>query len=190
MNKDANTDKDILQIIKERWSPRAFSDQMISKEDLETIFEAARWAPSSRNAQPWRYFYALRGSEGFKKLHSALLAGNQPWTENASVLIVACSKTNFNYKNLPNRTAQHDLGLANAQLVLQAQSMNIYSHMMAGYEEDDLEDILNLPIDTIPVCMIALGYMGDVDSLEEPLLSREKEERTRSSQEVIATEVI
>lgn len=189
MNKEATTDKNLAPIIKKRWSPRAFSDKMISEADFETILEAARWAPSSRNAQPWRYFYAFRGSKGFGQLWSALLSGNQPWTQNASVLIAACTKTNFNYKNLPNRTAQHDLGLANAQMVLQAQSMDIYSHMMAGFDEDELEDVLNLQIDTIPVCMMAMGYIGDADQLEEPFLSREKEERKRSGQDIIATEL-
>ena len=173
------TDYDVHPLITNRWSPRAFADKAIDDEQLLELFEAARWAPSAFNEQPWKYVYAHKGSQGFDQLWDCLTVGNQPWTRHASVLVVAMIHTNYQKNGIPNAWAQHDLGLANAQLFLQATYRNIYGHMMAGFDQSKLTELLSLDSTTQPICMMALGYLGDPEHLEEPYKAREMSRRTR-----------
>lgn len=177
--KQPDTTASLHPLIEKRWSPRAFTDEQIPREQLQELLEAARWAASSMNEQPWRYVYAYRGTEGFDQLWSALMAGNQPWAAKASVLLVSLAQTHFLSNGRPNAWAEHDLGMANAQLMLQAASRDLYGHMMGGFHADQVRELLQLEETIKPVCVIALGYRAEAESLEEPFRSRELAPRSR-----------
>ncbi len=164
--KKPTTTTDIHPLLLKRWSPLSFSEQMISATQLEELFEAASWSASAFNEQPWEYIYATRGTEGFEKLWSCLLSGNQPWTKAASVLFVALQRNTFAKNGKPNPTAGHDLGMANAQLLLQAAHRDIYGHLMGGFDKAKTLELLGLSDDVSPVCMGALGYLGEADNLD------------------------
>lgn len=178
--KIAETKHNLLDVIKNRWSARSFSGKPISENDLHTLLEAASWAFSANNAQPWEYIYAHKeDSEAFEKLHSCLMAGNQPWTKNASVLLAV-----FAHKKLENghenKAAKHDVGAANATLMLQATSMNIYGHVMGGYDASKAIEVLNIDTEKLePVVFVALGYLDAPEKLDEPFKTRELTGRTR-----------
>ena len=187
--KEANTQYDIHELVRRRWSIRAFSGQELTKDDMRTIMEAASWAPSSANEQPWRYEYAHRGTPGFDLLWNCLDTGNQKWTDKAAVLMVCIAKKLFVRNGKTNRHYMHDCGLANENMLLQATSMGFYGHPMAGFLIDKTIADLKLAEDEEPVCFIALGYRGDPDQLEEPNRTREKEERKRKSIDEISTDI-
>ncbi len=176
----ARTTHDVLPLIRERWSARAFSDKPITDDMMRTLIEAASWAPSAMNEQPWRYRYALRGTEWFDLLWACLGPGNQPWAKNAAALGVCSGIKLLHRNNEPNHAWQHDVGLANAQLLLQATSMDIYCHLMGGF--DHAKANATLAIDTAQeeiVCFIALGHLGHAEQLIEPFHTREITQRTR-----------
>ncbi|QIA09030.1 nitroreductase family protein [Draconibacterium halophilum] len=179
----------IHPLLEKRWSPRAFSDKPVTEEDVNKIFTGASWAASARNEQPWKYVYGLKGTPGFDRLWECLLPGNQPWTKNAAVLFVALQRHTFESNGKTNKKAMHDVGLANAQLLLQAVSVDIYGHLMAGYDAGKAKETLRLNEDMSPVCMGALGYLGDANDLEEPFKSREREPRTRKPLEEFVTKL-
>jgi nitroreductase len=189
MIKDATTHYPVIDLIRKRWSARSFSDKNISENDLKTILEAASWAPSANNEQPWQYFYSFQGNDGFQKLWECLLPGNQPWTKKASVLIAAVARKTYAANQKDNPVAIHDLGMANAQLFLQALSMNIYGHPMAGFDKGKLSSLLKLNDQQEAVCMIALGYLDDPEKLEEPFKTRELSPRQRKPLEEFATKL-
>lgn len=177
--KKPDTSFELNPLIAKRWSPRSFSEKMMAVSLIEEIFEAARWAPSANNEQPWQYVFARRGTDGFNELLDCLSGGNQPWAKSASVLFVALSRDFFLRNGKKNRWAHHDLGLANAQLLIQAASRDIYGHLMAGFDHEKVVKLLGLADGVRPVCMGALGYLGDPSSLEEPYKTRELTERSR-----------
>lgn len=179
--KTATTEFPILEIIKNRWSARAFSDKTISEEQLNTLFEAASWAASANNEQPWEYVYAQKSSEGFDKIWNCLAGGNQPWAKNADTLVVAMARKTYQANGKDNAWAQHDLGMANAHLFLQAISMEIYCHPMAGFDKDKIIDTLQLDNHQEPICVIALGFLADAETLEEPFRGRELTARKRKA---------
>jgi len=177
--KIAKNDYPIIELLKNRWSPRAFSHQAISQDDINSIFEAARWAASANNEQPWQYRYAKNGEEGFTKLWECLMPGNQPWAKNAAALVAVIARKTFEATQKDNYYALHDTGMATAQLMIQALSVGIHSHVMAGVDKTKLKETLLLTDDQIPVCMVALGYPDSPETLEEPFKTRELTERTR-----------
>jgi len=180
MIKEAKTKYPVIDLVKNRWSARAFSKQTIEDHDLFTLFEAAHWAASSSNEQPWRYIYTKReDNEVFDKMVDCLMPGNQPWAKNAAVLILCLVKTVCGPDNRANTVAQHDLGLANATLLLQAVSQNIYGHMMGGYDKAKTLKEFNIPEGYDTVIFMALGYLDSADTLEEPFKTRELTARTR-----------
>lgn len=183
------TTYDLHPLIGKRWSPRAFSGESISDEQVHELLEAARWAASSNNEQPWEYVYALKGTKGFEDLWETLLPGNQPWSGNAAVLIAAIARNTFSRNGKPNLWATHDLGMANAQLILQAAHRDIYGHMMGGFDKGKLSELLNLDDDRAPVAMIALGYKAEPETLEEPFRSRELAPRVRKPLEEIVRKI-
>jgi len=185
--KAAAVNTNVHPLIQKRWSPLAFSDEEISKEQMEELFEAASWAASAFNEQPWEYVYAYRGTEGFEKLWSCLMPGNQPWTKSASVLMVALYRNTHAKNGKPNLSAAHDLGMANAQLLLQAAHQDIYGHLMGGFDKEKLKSALNLDEDLIPVCMGALGFLGNPDDLPEGYRNRELSARSRKPIAAFAT---
>ena len=180
-SKEPAVQHEIHPLLRKRWSPRSFSEEQISGEQLNQLFEAARWAASANNEQPWQYVYAHRGSAAFEQLWGTLMPGNQPWTAKAAVLLVAIQRETFAKTGKPNLWAAHDVGQANAQLILQAAHQDIYGHMMAGFNASQLRKVLDLTEDQKPVCVIALGYLGEADALDEPYRSREQSARSRQS---------
>lgn len=180
--KAPTTITDIHPLIAGRFSPRAFSDKDIAPELMTELFEAARWAASAFNEQPWRYAYAFRGGDGFTQLWECLGPGNQPWTKSAAVLMVTMVNTRYVRNAKENAWAKHDLGMANAQLLMQATHRNIYGHLMAGFDPEKVREVLDLNPDIAPVAMGAFGYLGDVNDLAEPYKTRELTARSRKEQ--------
>lgn len=180
MEKIAETKFAVHPLIAGRWSPRAFDPKPIGDEPFYALFEAASWAPSAMNEQPWRYVAARKENEtGFQKLLDCLLPGNARWAKNAAALILVYCKTTYTKNGEPNVTALFDTGSANQNLLLQAFSAGIYSHVMGGFDRTKARDVFSIPEGYEPVCMIALGYPGDAESLEEPFKLRETAPRSR-----------
>src|SRR5687767_12179397 len=131
--KQVNPDYPIHELIQKRWSPYAFADRPVAAEDLRALFEAARWAASSYNEQPWSYIVALRqDAAGFERLLSCLVEGNQPWAKAAPVLALGCVAKNFVKNGKPNAAAEHDLGGASACLTVEATARGLFVHQMIG----------------------------------------------------------
>jgi len=149
----------VLDLIKNRFSPYEFTNQSIKEEDLLTLFEAAGKAASAFNEQPWRFIYALKeDTENFEKLHSCLLEGNQGWTKDVAALVFTVVSKNYAKNSNPNTVAKHDLGLAVGNLTVQASSMGVHLHQMAGINHKKAIETLNIPEGYEPVTAIALGY--------------------------------
>ncbi len=184
MEKLAPTDYPILELLKRRWSPRAFSDQMVEPEKLRSLFEAARWAPSSFNEQPWFFVLTTKQQpEEHARLLSCLTEGNQEWARGAPVLMVSVAKLNFDRTGKPNRHAFHDVGMAVGNLMVQATALDLFVHQMAGFSPEKVAEICHIPDEFAPVAAIALGYGVDAEDLPEPLRGRELGPRSRKQTE-------
>lgn len=177
--KIAQTSHKVLDLIKERWSPRSYSGTPVTEEEVLTILEGASWAPSANNSQPWRYVYAIAGTPGFDKLFSALMPGNQPWAKNAGALILSVGIKELPDLEQKNHYYAHDTGMSNAFLLLQADSMGINGHVMAGFHKQQIAESLELLATEEPLVIISLGRRDDAEKLEEPYKSRELAPRTR-----------
>jgi nitroreductase len=177
--KRATTKYPVLDIIKNRWSPRSFYDKTISEEDINTIIEAATWSFSAMNEQPWRYVVAHKGTVLFNAFLELLYPGNKPWNTQAAVLVLSLRKTTYAGTGKINAIALHDVGAANILLSLQANSMGIYTHVIEGYSKEAAKELLALDESLEPVVMIALGYPGAAEKLEEPFKARELLPRSR-----------
>lgn len=170
----------IHPLLEKRWSPRAFAPQPIEEEKIEALFNAARWAASAMNEQPWRFIYAVKGeSERYKKLFQCLVEFNQNWVKTSPLLILTLVKTNYEKNDKPNRYAFHDLGLAVGNLTTQATALDLYVHNMGGFSVEKAKELFNLPPDLEPVTMIAAGYLGDPAQLPEDLRKSETGPRKR-----------
>ena len=170
----------VNELITSRWSPRAFDSKPVEDEKLEAILEAARWAPSAMNEQPWRFIYATNDNpEQYKKLLSCLVEANQVWAKDAPVLLLTVAKTHYSNFDKANGHAWHDVGMATANMAIQATELDIYMHMMGGFSADIAREALNIPEGFEAVTMIALGYKGDPEQLPEPLKEREEAPRNR-----------
>ena len=179
--KKAKTKTPVSRLIAKRWSARSFSHRPIDDKDLFTILEAASWAASSMNEQPWKYMVAKNGSEAFEKMVDCLKPGNQPWAKNASVLMISLADKYFAKTGSVNRHSMHDTGAANANLMLQAAELDIYGHLMGGFDMEKTLETFNITDHEEVVCFVALGYLDDPDSLEEPFKSRELAGRKRKN---------
>ena len=187
--KAAQTQFDVAPFITDRFSPRAISEKSISNEAMNTIFEAASWSASANNEQPWEFYYAHKGTEGFEKIWASLMAGNQPWAKDAAALVITVARKTFAANGTANGSALHDLGMANATLLLQARALDIFGHPMGGFDRIKATEILNLDEDRIPVCVIALGYLGDAEQLIEPFKTRELSPRSRKTIDQFVKEI-
>lgn len=180
MEKPAAAEHPIHDMMVRRWSPRAFAPRPLPREQVLTLLEAARWAASSFNQQPWHFLVATReDEERFAALLDCLVPGNQVWARNASMLIVTVTKQTFDHNDKPNSCCVHDIGLAACQLVLQATEMGLATHQMAGIEPDKIRARYGVPEGYDPVTAIAVGYSGDPDSLPDDLREMELEARAR-----------
>ena len=170
----------VLPVILHRWSPRSFADRDVSTADLKKLFEAARWAPSSYNEQPWRFLVGTRNSITYKKIFDALMPFNQGWAGQAPVLILGAAKTKFSHNGSPNGFAFYDLGAASAYLALQATALGLSAHQMAGYDQAAARVAFGIPEDYTLGAVIALGYQGEPAALiNKQLLAQEIAPRER-----------
>ena len=180
MTKRAATDHPIHELLTERWSPCAFAETRVPEDDLRSLFEAARWAASSYNEQPWSYIVATKADpEGFGRLLSCLVEGNRPWAQGAPVLVLGCVRLNFARNGQPNAAAQHDLGLASASLTLEAAARGLFVHQMIGILPDRARELYHIPEDTRPLTALAVGYLGNPSALPEPYRNRDRAPRER-----------
>ena len=163
----------IHPVLNERYSPRSFSDRDISDAELELLLEAARWAPSSHNDQPWRFLVTRRGKEGHEALLSALVPFNRAWAASAPVLMLNLVLRDFSYNSEQNHHAWHDMGGALVQLTAQATSMGIGVHQLAGLDAEEARVSFSIPAHIDVVSALALGFPGDPASLPESLVQRE-----------------
>jgi nitroreductase len=180
--KEAKLNHPIHELLAKRWSPYAFSDRPVSGEDLKSLFEAARWSASSYNEQPWRYIVATKANpEEFERLLSCLVEGNQPWAKAAPVLALGCTSLNFAANGKPNAAAVHDLGLASASLTLEATARGIYVHQMIGILPDRARELYRIPDGVQPLTGLAIGYLGDPNTLPEKYRERDLVPRQRKA---------
>jgi len=181
MEKPAQTQFPIHELLKKRWSPRAFDDRLVEREKLRSLFEAARWAPSSNNEQPWRFLVATKDNTAeHDRLFTCLVEGNQRWAHRAPVLLLSVAKLEFE-DGSPNRHALHDTGMAVENLVIQAVALGLVAHQMAGFRIDQARADCQIPEGYEPVAMIAIGYPGDPALLSDRLRAREIQPRVRKT---------
>lgn len=180
MEKPAPTEHPLHDVLRRRWSPRAFDPRPVEPEQLLSLLEAARWAPSSSNEQPWHFIVATREDrEAFARITGCLRRGNRRWAPRAPVLMLAITRLFFEDDNDPNRHAWHDLGLAVGNLLAQATAMGLMVHQMAGFYRDQAREAFAIPEGYEPVTMIAVGYPGDPSTLPDDLQQRERQPRER-----------
>ena len=179
MGKPADTQYPTHDLLRQRWSPRAFDDRPLEPEKLRSLFEAARWAPSSNNEQPWRFLVATKeNSTEYDRLFACLLEGNQKWAHRAPVLLLSVATLQFE-DGSPNRHALHDTGMAVENLVLQATALGLVAHQMAGFRIDQARTDCKIPEGYEPAAIIAVGYPGDPIKLPDRLRVRETQPRVR-----------
>ena len=177
--KIAQTHQTVMEEVTNRWSPRGFADREVEEDKLIRVFEAARWAPSSRNEQPWRFIVARKGDEHYERLFNGLDEGNKSWAWTAPVVCASIAKLKFNYKGYPNNHALHDLGLAMGGLLAQATHEGLHVHQMAGIQpEVVLEEFGINSEDYKVVTMFVIGYQ------DESRLSEISEKDQKSEYEV------
>ena len=173
-------DHPIDRLFLDRWSPRAMTGEPISKEDLMSLFEAARWAASSFNEQPWSFIVATKEKpDEYATLLSCLMEKNQQWAHLAPVLMVSVAKLNFEKNGKPNRHAFHDVGMAVANMIVQATALGLFVHQMAGFSVDQVREHFNVPKGFEPVAAIAVGYPGEPSALPEAFQQQEVGPRQR-----------
>ena len=166
-------------LIRRRWSPRAYSDKEVTTAELKRLFEAARWAASSSNEQPWRFLVGRRGDETYQKIFNALVEGNQSWAKSAPVLVLSVAKKTFTSNGKPNAYGMHDTGAASATLALQATADGLHTHSMAGFDREQARASFAIPSDYEIGAVTAIGYLGDPASLPEHLHKMEVSPRQR-----------
>lgn len=176
----ATTDHPIHKLIAERWSPYAFAEKPVPAVELQSLFEAARWAPSSYNEQPWRYMVAtIEDVAEFERLLRCLVEGNQAWARNAPVLALGCTSLKFALNGKPNAAAIHDLGIASATLTFEATARGLHVHQMIGILPDKVRSTYGNPDDVQPLTGLAIGYAAPADNLPDKLRDRDLAPRTR-----------
>lgn len=189
MDKKAKTKYPIAENLAKRWSPRAFTDQVPSDDQLASLLEAARWAPSSFNEQPWRFIIGVAGKgEGHKKINESLVEFNQDWASHAPVLLMVCAKERFSHNDKENKHYMYDCGAAMSNLCTQATELGLYVHQMAGFSADKARELLNVPEGYKPITAAAIGYIGDPSQLNEKNEKSEKAERKRKDLDEISFE--
>lgn len=163
----------IMGQLLERWSPRAFNGEVLSEEEIHTLLEAARWAPSSYNNQPWVFLYALKGSPAWDLFFAPLIDFNKGWVKNAGALVAVLSRKLFYHNDKPCRTHSFDTGAAWMSLALEARHQGLYAHGMEGFDYDLLRKNLEVPSDYEVEAMLAVGKPGDKSILPEEMQKRE-----------------
>lgn len=172
----------ILDVLSKRWSPRAFAPRAVETDKLQTLFEAARWAPSCYNDQPWHFVVTQRGIDAsHESLLACLMAANQAWASTAPVLVLNCVRKNFTHNGKPNRWAFYDLGLAVGNLLCEATHLGLLVHQMAGFDAELAQRALSLPADHEAVAVMAVGYLGDPATLPAGVEEKSAAQRERKA---------
>ena len=180
MSQRAVTDHTIHELLAERWSPIAYEPRELPEEFLGSLFEAARWAPSCYNDQPWHFLIARRQqTEQFERMLDCLVEGNRVWARNASVLAITVVRTSFQRNRKPNSFAAHDLGLAVGNLLVQATELGLIVHQMGGFDVEQARSTYGIPDGFEPMTAIAIGYRGDPSTLTDEQRQREEAPRER-----------
>lgn len=188
LDKMADQKHEIYALLKQRYSPRVFDEEPISKKDMNQLFEAARWSASCNNWQPWRFVYGFKGEEGYNKIYDCLDEFNQSWADNAPVLMLTAYKEKTP-DGKDNFHALHDLGLAMGSMTMQAQYKSIAVHHMAGFDWEKAKEVFTVPQGYHFATAVAIGrFGGDLEKLPEDLQRQEKSERERMPQEDFAFE--
>lgn len=175
---------DIINLLKDRFSPRVFSGEEVNKKDRDSIIEAARWTPSSNNRQPWFFYIAKKGSKGFEKILSCLSESNY-WAKHASYLFVGCYLDEDQMGK--NNYGQYDLGQAVMSLSVQAQSLGYYTHQMGGFDKNIAKEVLSINPPVSPWVVIAIGKIGDYSKADQTLI--DKDQKIRERKEIISQEI-
>jgi nitroreductase len=184
MNKPATTQEPILDVIANRWSGRAYdAKKPVTQQQIISMLEAARWAPSCFGDEPWRFIVWDKNKDAaaWKKAFECLVPGNQAWADNAPVLLLICADTLFTHNQKPNRWGAYDTGAAAVSLCLQATSMGLMTHQMGGFDGEKTRETFNIPEQFQMMSMLAVGYAADVDSLTDELKERELAPRKRKA---------
>ena len=171
-------DYPVLELIKKRWSPYVFATTPVEDEKLRILFEAARWAPSSYNEQPWAFILGIE-PEAHAKILSCLVEFNQEWAGPVPVIGISVAKLNFEKNGKPNRHAMHDVGSAMGMLCLQATELGLCVHQMAGFDVDKAKKVCKIPDGWEPAAAFAIGYPGDPKKAQADLADKDKEPRPR-----------
>ena len=178
--KQAPAVEGVLPVFHKRWSARAFDDRDVNAPDLRKVFEAARWAASANNEQPWRFLVGTRNSTTHEKLFECLVGFNKTWAGSAPVLILGVASNRFTHNGAANSYAMYDLGAASSYLTLQASALGLTTHQMAGYDHEAARRDLEIPEDYVLGSIIAMGFQGEPQTLgNEQLIERELAPRAR-----------
>jgi nitroreductase len=186
MQKPAITEAAIDPVISNRWSGRAYdASKPVSREQVISLLEAARWAPSCFGDQPWRFIVWNKGSnpDAWQLGFDCLVPGNQSWVSNAPVLLLVCADTLFSHNEKPNRWGEYDTGAAAENLCLQVSSMGLMAHQMGGFDVEKARKTFAIPERYTLMAMVSVGYQAPIESLEGETLSRETAARSRKSLE-------
>ena len=179
MKKPASNNFPVSDLFKQRWSPRAFSERSVEKEKLQSIFEAARWAPSARNEQPWRFIVGQKGDGTWGKIFESLVDWNQQWTVRAPVMVLNLGKKVYDFQNLANETYQYDTGQTVAMMVTEAVNQGLIGHQMSGFSPEKVIELFEIPDDYQPISVTTFGYYGNPELLPLEMNKSEFEERRR-----------
>ncbi|WP_436929615.1 nitroreductase family protein [Halosimplex halobium] len=166
-------DHDVAPVFVNRWSPRAMTGETVADGDLRALFEAARWAPSSRNNQHWRFGYAERDDEEWESYLDLLAEGNRTWAADAGALLVVVSKTTFDYNGEPAGSHSFDTGAAWQNLALEATRRGLATHPIGGFDHEAARERLDVPEEFDVEAMVAVGHRADPETLPEDLRERE-----------------
>jgi nitroreductase len=180
MSKRAAADYPIHEVIAKRWSPYGFSDRPVADDILRSLFEAARWSPSSYNEQPWSYIVATKDSLAeFQRVLGCLVEGNQEWAQHAPVLAICCTSQFFSRNGKPNAAAVHDLGLVAAHLTFEATARGLSVHQMIGIVPSQARTEFDIPAGVEPITGMAIGYAAPPDTLNDKFKDRDTAPRER-----------
>ncbi|MBX3358398.1 MAG: nitroreductase family protein [Phycisphaeraceae bacterium] len=188
MRKDAPTEHPVHELVRQRWSPLAFDPaRSIDLPTLASLFEAARWSPSAYNEQPWAFIYARReDAKAFDRIISCLVPGNQTWAKRASVIMITAARQAFERNGKPNRHAGHDIGQAAAWMTVQAESVGLRVHQMAGIDPEKCRTELGIPAGWDALTAIAIGFPDSAETLPPDLQARETAPRSRKPMSHVA----